>query len=100
MIADIFYPIFTLRITALVCFIQKKKTQTNNCLSALHPRLQQGITLDSLGSLQLPLDPELQSYLIWLLQKPMHPYFFCIIPCMYMCMYVYVYVCMYICYAP
>ena len=48
MIADIFYPIFTLMITILACFIWKKK------LSALHPRLQQGITLDTLESLQLP----------------------------------------------
>ena len=64
MIADIFYPIFILTITILACFIQRKK----NCLSALHPRLQQGITLDTLGSLQIP-PPDPSCNLIWLLQN-------------------------------
>ena len=45
MVADIFYPILTLKITVLVCFIQKK-------FGGLTPR--QSITLDPLVGLQLP----------------------------------------------
>ena len=44
MIADIFYPIFTLTITVTACFIQKKKNQ--NCLRVLHPHFHQGNALD------------------------------------------------------
>ena len=39
MIADIFYPKFSLRIIALACFIQK----IQNCLGVSHPHLHQGI---------------------------------------------------------
>ena len=45
MIADIFYPIFTLMITILACFIRKKK---ENCSGDLHPHVHQGIALDSM----------------------------------------------------
>ena len=45
MVADIFYPILTLKITVLACFIQKK-------IGGLTPR--QSITLDPLVGLQLP----------------------------------------------
>ena len=54
MIADTFYPIFTLMINVLACFIRKKK---QNCLLALYPCLQQGITLDTLGSFTAPPKP-------------------------------------------
>ena len=59
MIANIFYPIFTLTITGLACFMRKK------LFGFLHPRLHQGIALDLLGGLQLPPDPQLQSFLAW-----------------------------------
>ena len=68
MIADIFYPIFTLTITILVCFSHKKAT----LLGVLHPCLHQGITLDT-------PDPQLQSFLA--LPKTDAPIFLCIIPC-------------------
>ena len=58
MIVDIFYPIFTLTIIVLACFIRKK-----NCSGVLHPRLHQGIALDPLGGLQFLPDPQLQSFL-------------------------------------
>ena len=55
MIADIFYPIFTLTITVLVCFIRKKIIKL---FGASCPRPHQGITLDLLGGLQpLPRPP-------------------------------------------
>ena len=73
MIADIFYPISTLTITVLAYFIRKKK-----CLGALHSRLHQGTTLDPLGAYNSPQTPSCNCF--WLCQKPMHPYFFCIIP--------------------
>ena len=50
MVADIFYPIFTLKITIWVCFIQKKKKKSG-------PRSHQGISLDPLVGLQLPPYP-------------------------------------------
>ena len=56
MIAEIFYPIFTLTITVLACSIQK------NCLGALHPCLHKSITLDP-WKLTAPPDPQLQSFL-------------------------------------
>ena len=75
MITDTFYPIFTLTITVLACFIQKKQKQKKNW--GLHPH--QGISLDPLRGLQLPQIPSCNCF--WLCQKPVHPYFFCIIPC-------------------
>ena len=69
MIADIFYPIFTLTITVLACFTQKKQSYSG----VSQPRLHQGIALDPFGSLQLPQTP--------CYNHPMRPYFFCIIPC-------------------
>ena len=36
--ADIFYPIFTITVTNLVCFIRKKK---QSCSGVLHPLLHQ-----------------------------------------------------------
>ena len=47
MVADIFYPIFTLKITMLAYFIQKKKKKWGPCP-------HQSITLDPLVGLQLP----------------------------------------------
>ena len=66
MVADIFYPILTLKITVLACFIQKKDRG---------PRPHQSITLDPLVDLQLPPYPQLQKK-----TKTMCPYFFWIIP--------------------
>ena len=51
MIADIFYPIFTLKIIVLACLMQKKNWR---------PRRRQGIFLDHLVGLQLPPYPQLQ----------------------------------------
>ena len=69
MIADIFYPIFTLTITVLACFIREKKlfevfapTPSTSC------RRGPGVTAP----------PSCNRF--WLCQKPMRPYFFCIIP--------------------
>ena len=73
MIADIFYPISTLTITILVYFIQEK-----NCSGDLHPHLNQGITQGPLGAYSSPQSPSCNRF--WLCRKPMHPYFFCIIP--------------------
>ena len=53
MVADIFYPILTLKITVLACFIQKKKKNRG-------PRPNQSITLDPLVGLQLPPYAQLQ----------------------------------------
>ena len=53
MIADNFYPIFTLVITVLACFIQKK-------LGALPPP---AYLLGLPGGLTAPTDPQLQSFL-------------------------------------
>ena len=47
-------------ITILVCFIRKKKAKL---FKDLHTHIFQGITLDLLGSLKLPPDPQLQSFL-------------------------------------
>ena len=69
MIADIFYPIFTLTITVLACFVQK--LVWGFCL-------HQGITVDLLEGLQLPQTPSCNRF--WFGQKPMRLYFFCIIP--------------------
>ena len=81
MIADIFYPIFTLMITILACFIRKKK---ENCSGDLHPHVHQGIALDSMeggrrGAYSSPRTPQLLNR-FWLFQEPMRPYFFCLIP--------------------
>ena len=46
MVADIFYPILTLKITVLACFIQKKNKNRG-------PRPNKSITLDPLVGLQL-----------------------------------------------
>ena len=59
MIADIFYPIFNLTITVLACFIRKKAKLFRD----LHTRVFQGTALDPLGGLELPPDPQLQSFL-------------------------------------
>ena len=79
MIADIFYPIFTLTITILTCFIRKKK---ENCSGDLHPHVHQGIALDSIegggGAYSSPRTPSFNHF--WLFQEPMRPYFFCILP--------------------
>ena len=72
MIADIFYPIFTLKITVLVCFIQKKL----NCSGLLYPLLHQDIALDPLDS----ADPQLQLFLA--LPKTDVPIYFLYYPLM------------------
>ena len=53
MIADIFYPIFTLTITILACFIRKKE----KLLRDLNTRVHQGIALNPLGGLKAPPRP-------------------------------------------
>ena len=60
MIADLFYPTFTLTITVLACFIRRKKL-----FEGSRPCLHQGIALYLLGEggLQLPPDAQLQSFL-------------------------------------
>ena len=51
MIAEIFYPIFTLSIIILVFYTKKKK----KLFRGSHPRLHQGITLDLMvGGLTAP----------------------------------------------
>ena len=50
MIADILYPIFTLKITVLAYLIQKNRG----------PRPHQSITMDALVGLQLPQYPQRQ----------------------------------------
>ena len=54
MVADIFCPIFTLKVTVLACLIQKKKKL---------PCPHQGINLDPLVGLHLPQYPQLQKKL-------------------------------------
>ena len=66
MIADIFYHIFTLKITILACLMQKK-------IKNWGPRRCQGIFLDPLVGLKLPPYPQFQ-------KTTMCPYFFWIIP--------------------
>ena len=56
MIADIFYPIFTLH--HFSSCIRKKKLFRN-----LHTCIHQGVALDPLGGLKLPQDPQLQLFL-------------------------------------
>ena len=81
MIADIFYPIFTLTITILACFIRKKK---ENCLGDLHPHVHQGIALDSMeggrgeGLTAHPGRPASQSFLAF--PKTNAPIFFLYYP--------------------
>ena len=53
MIADIFYPIFTLTITISVCFIPTKKKLFGGFVPILSPGYHSG----SPGGLQLPLHP-------------------------------------------
>ena len=78
MIADIFYPIFILTTTILVCFIRKK-----NCLGGFAPTSSPRYCPGSPGGRGAysspPPDPSCNCF--WLCQKPMQPYFFCIIPC-------------------
>ena len=58
--ADIFYPIFTITITNLVCFI-RKKTKLFGCFAPTpSPSLRPG----SPGGLQLPRNPQLQPFLV------------------------------------
>ena len=68
MIADIFYPIFTLTITVLACFTQKNKVvrgfHTHDFIKASPWTLWGAVT---------PPDPSCN--------QPMRPYFFCFIPC-------------------
>ena len=59
MITDNFYPIFTLAITILACFIQKTKNKKK--IGELQP--YKGISLDPVRGLQLPPDPQLQLFL-------------------------------------
>ena len=81
MIAGIFYPIFTLTITVLACFIQKKKI------------VQRFVPMPSPGHRPRPpggrgVTAPLQTLscsCFWLFQKLMRPYFFCIIPVMFNC---------------
>ena len=74
MITDTFYPMFTLTITVLACFMQKKKKKKKN--GGLHPHL--GISLDPLRGLQLPPDPHLLLFLA--LPKTDAPIFFLYYP--------------------
>ena len=53
MIADIIYPIFTLTITILACFIKK----IARLFRDLHTRVHQGIALDPMEGLKLHPDP-------------------------------------------
>ena len=59
MITDIMYPIFTLTITILACFIKKIAILFRD----LHTRVHQGIALDPMEGLKLHRDPQLQSFL-------------------------------------
>ena len=59
MIADIFYPIFILLITVLVCFIQKKTKLFGGFAPMLSPRHYLGPPSGSC----LPSDPQLQLFL-------------------------------------
>ena len=61
-VVDIFYLIFILMITVLVClmYMGKKKLFQD---FALMPSSGQGITLDPLGAYNSPLSPQLQSFL-------------------------------------
>ena len=70
MIADIFYPIFTITITNLVCFIQEKPKLIGDLAPTLSPRHHPGPP----GGLQLPQDPQLQPFLS--LTKTDAPIFF------------------------
>ena len=60
MIADISYPIFTLTITILACFIRKKSKIVQGFVYTRSPRHRP----ESPGEdLKLPPDPQLQSFL-------------------------------------
>ena len=59
MIADISYPIFTITITNLVCFMREKPKLIGDLAPTLSPRHQLGPP----GGLQLPQDPQLQPFL-------------------------------------
>ena len=81
MIADIFYPIFTLMITILACFIRKKKGKlfwgfAPSCSPRYCPGLHGG---GGRGAYSSPQTPQLLNR-FWLFQEPMRPYFFCLIP--------------------
>ena len=69
MVADIFYPIFTLKITVLACFIQEKQKNLGASSPPGHlPGPPGGLTAPP-----TPPYPQLQ-------KKTMRPYFFWIIP--------------------
>ena len=59
MITDIIYPIVTLTITILACFIKK----IARLFRDLHTRVHQGIAQDPMEGLKLHPDPQLQSFL-------------------------------------
>ena len=77
MIADTFYPKFTITITNLVCFMREKK---QSCSGVLHPPRHQGITLGLQEDYSSHESPSCNRF--WLWQKPMCPYLFCIIFCL------------------
>ena len=64
----IFYPIFTLTITVLACFTQKKTKLCGGFTPMTSPKHRPGPS----GELTAPPDPSCN--------QPMRPYFFCIIP--------------------
>ena len=74
MIADIFYPIFTITVTNLVCFIRKKTKLFGGFAPTPSPRHHPG----SPAGLQLPRDPQLQPFLA--LTKTDPPIFFLYYP--------------------
>ena len=84
-VVDIFYLIFILMITVLVCLMYMGKKKLFRGFAPM-PSPGQGITLDPLGAYNspppLPKPPIAIIFgnRLWLHQKPMHPYFFCIIP--------------------
>ena len=82
MIADIFYPIFTLTITILACFIRKKK---ENCSGDLHPNVHQGIALDSIegGRGGLTARPEPPASIVFGFSRTDAPIFFLYYPLRY-----------------
>ena len=73
MIADIFYPIFT--ITILACFTWKKNVWGFTPMPSLRHRPGPP------GGLTAPPNPNCNCF--WCCQKLMCPYFFCIIPWQY-----------------
>ena len=81
MIADIFYPIFTLTITILACFIRKKRKIVQGICTHTFTKALPWTPWRGGGGRDLQLTPDAQLLnRFWLFQKPMRPYFFCIIP--------------------